>query len=486
MVNLTAAERVYEYWIDKASSAADLVLKIVFAVILFLVARKLILWLCGLIRKNMRRFNTEEAVVSFTVSMVKYSLNTLLVLTIIVQLGIVSEASIAAAIASAGVAVSLALQGGLSNFAGGVMILLLKPFKVGDYIIFPGEGQEGTVKKIEMYYTTINSIDNRTIMIPNANLTNHTIINVTAMDRRKLEIKVGISYESDIRKAKDILRRLVEEGYVSGWDDPRMPTLCGLRRRGYTPASIRNFCERIGVSKVASTVDYSFLEHCLREDLNLHAQRAMAVLHPVKLRITNYPEGQSETFAVENNPEDENAGTRDVTFSNELWIEADDFMEEPPKKYNRLYPGNEVRIKGAYIVRCTGCVKDADGNVTEVLCEYDPETRGGNTPDGRKVRGTIHWVDAHNCADAEVRLYDNLFADADPEGDGKDYLECLNPDSLSVLTGCKVERMLAGAEAPAAFQFLRLGYFAVDNKDSAPEHLVFNRAVALKDSFKKA
>ena len=188
MVNLTAAERVYEYWIDKASSAADLVLKIVFAVILFLVARKLILWLCGLIRKNM-----------------------LLVLTIIVQLGIVSEASIAAAIASAGVAVSLALQGGLSNFAGGVMILLLKPFKVGDYIIFPGEGQEGTVKKIEMYYTTINSIDNRTIMIPNANLTNHTIINVTAMDRRKLEIKVGISYESDIRKAKDILRRLVEE-----------------------------------------------------------------------------------------------------------------------------------------------------------------------------------------------------------------------------------------------------------------------------------
>ena len=211
MVNLTAAERVYEYWIDKASSAADLVLKIVFAVILFLVARKLILWLCGLIRKNMRRFHTEEAVVSFTVSMVKYSLNTLLVLTIIVQLGIVSEASIAAAIASAGVAVSLALQGGLSNFAGGVMILLLKPFKVGDYIIFPGEGQEGTVKKIEMYYTTINSIDNRTIMIPNANLTNHTIINVTAMDRRKLEIKVGISYESDIRKAKDILRRLVEE-----------------------------------------------------------------------------------------------------------------------------------------------------------------------------------------------------------------------------------------------------------------------------------
>ena len=212
----------------------------------------------------------------------------------------------------------------------------------------------------------------------------------------------------------------------------------------------------------------------------------MGVLHPVKLVITNYPEGKSETVTVENNPTAPASGTHEITFSRECWIEADDFMEEPPKKYNRLYPGNEVRIKGAYIVRCTGCVKDADGSVTEVLCEYDPETRGGNTPDGRKVRGTIHWVDAHNCADAEVRLYDNLFADADPEGDGKDYLACLNPDSLSVLTGCKVERMLAGAEAPAAFQYLRHGYFAVDNKDSAPEHRVFNRAVALKDSFKKA
>ena len=285
--------------------------------------------------------------------------------------------------------------------------------------------------------------------------------------------------------SKRKLRRLVEEGYVSGWDDPRMPTLCGLRRRGYTPASIRNFCERIGVSKVASTVDYSFLEHCLREDLNLHAQRAMAVLHPVKLRITNYPEGQSETFAVENNPEDENAGTRDVTFSNELWIEADDFMEEPPKKYNRLYPGNEVRIKGAYIVRCTGCVKDADGNVTEVLCEYDPETRGGNTPDGRKVRGTIHWVDANNCADAEVRLYDMLFSDPEPDAPGKDFIDCLNPNSLEVLTGCKVEKSLEDCAAADRFQFLRLGYFAPDNKDSTPGHLVFNRAVALKDSFKK-
>ena len=201
--------------------------------------------------------------------------------------------------------------------------------------------------------------------------------------------------------------------------------------------------------------------------------------------MTNYPEGQTETFPVENNPEDENAGTREVSFSRNLWIEAEDFMEEPFKKYNRLYPGNEVRIKGAYIVRCTGCIKDDAGNVIEVLCEYDPETRGGNTPDGRKVRGTIHWVDANNCADAEVRLYDNLFSDADPDGEGKDYIECMNPNSLEVLTGCKVEQMLANAEAPASFQFLRLGYFTVDNKDSRPGHLVFNRAVALKDSFKK-
>ena len=287
--------------------------------------------------------------------------------------------------------------------------------------------------------------------------------------------------------SKRKLRKLVEENYVSGWDDPRMPTLCGLRRRGYTAASIRNFCERIGVAKSPNVIEYGFLEHCLREDLNANAERTMAVLHPVKLTVTNYPEGQSETFAVENNPTDPTQGTHNITFSRHLWIEEDDFMEVPVPKYKRLTPnGPECRLKGAYLVTCTGCVKDADGNVAEVLCEYDPETRGGNTPDGRKVRGTIHWVDAHNCADAEVRLYDNLFADADPEGDGKDYLECLNPDSLSVLTGCKVERMLAGAEAPAAFQFLRLGYFAVDNKDSAPGHLVFNRAVALKDSFKKA
>ncbi len=301
---------------------------------------------------------------------------------------------------------------------------------------------------------------------------------------RQIEFaRLGINYTV---MSKRKLRELVQQGKVSGWDDPRMPTLCGLRRRGYTPESIRNFCERIGVAKVPSVVEYSFLEHCLREDLNAHAQRAMAVIRPVKLTITNYPEGQTEVFPVENNPEDETAGTREVSFSRELWIESDDFMVEPPKKYNRLFVGNEVRLKSAYIVRCTGYRTDETGKVVEVLAEYDPETRGGNTPDGRKVRGTIHWVDAATAVDAEVRLYDNLFSDPDPDGPGKNFLDCLNPDSLEVLRGCKVEASLAGATAPKQYQFLRLGYFAVDNKDSRPDALVFNRAVALKDGFKPA
>lgn len=299
---------------------------------------------------------------------------------------------------------------------------------------------------------------------------------------RQIEFaRLNISYTV---MSKRRLRRLVEEGHVSGWDDPRMPTLCGLRRRGYTPASIRNFCERIGIAKTPSTVEYSFLEHCIREDLNAAAPRAMAVLRPVKLTITNYPEGQTETFEIENNPEDASAGTRGVTFSRALWIEAEDFAVEPPKKYNRLFVGNEVRLKSAYIVRCTGYNTDADGNVTEVLCEYDPETRGGNTPDGRKVRGTIHWVDMQNAVDAEVRLYDNLFSDPEPESGDRDFVDCLNPASLEVLTGCKVERSLESAEAPAAYQFLRMGYFAVDSEDSRPGAPVFNRTVALKESFK--
>ena len=299
--------------------------------------------------------------------------------------------------------------------------------------------------------------------------------------------------------SKRKLRALVEEGRVSGWDDPRMPTLCGLRRRGYTAAAIRNFCETIGVGKTPSVIEYATLEHCLREDLNAHAERTMAVLRPVKLTVTNYPEGQSETVTVENNPADPAQGTHDITFSRHLWIESDDFMEVPIPKYKRLTPGGlECRLKGAYLITCTGCVKDENGNVTEVLCTYDPDSRGGDPADGRKVKGaTLHWVDAANCLDAEVRLYDNLFSDEQPDGPDKDFLDCLNPDSLTVLTGCKVEpemRKVAaefdkqenrtGTNAPT-FQFMRLGYFCLDNRDSTADHMVFNRSVSLKDSFKK-
>ena len=313
---------------------------------------------------------------------------------------------------------------------------------------------------------------------------------------RQIEFaRLGINYTV---MSKRKLRQLVEQHYVSGWDDPRMPTLCGLRRRGFTPFSIRNFCERIGVAKAPSTIEYGFLEHCLREDLNANAERTMGVLHPVKLVITNYPEGKSEIFEVENNPADPNSGTHEISFSRECWIEADDFMEVPAPKYKRLFPdGPECRLKGAYLIRCTGCRKDENGNVTEVYATYDPDSRGGDPADGRKVKGaTLHWVDAATALDAEVRLYDYLFADAAPDGPDKNFLDCLNPNSLEVLTGCKVEaRMKDIAQAYAAsekkgktapsFQFMRLGYFCLDNKDCTAEKLVFNRSVSLKDSFNK-
>ena len=298
---------------------------------------------------------------------------------------------------------------------------------------------------------------------------------------RQIEFaRLGINYTV---MSKRKLRLLVEEHRVAGWDDPRMPTLCGLRRRGYTPKSIRSFCERIGVAKAASTVEYAFLEYCLREDLNETATRAMAVLHPVRLTVTNYPEGKSERFTVENHPNHPEMGSREIAFSRDLWIEADDFMEEKVGKFFRLFPGNEVRLKGAYVVRCTGCVKDDAGNVTQVLCEYDPESRGGDPADGRKIKSTIHWVDAHSAVDADVRLYSNLFSDPEPDAADKNFLDCLNPDSLEILTGCKVEAGLEKAAAPAAYQFMRLGYFCPD-KDSTPEHPVFNRSVSLKDSYK--
>ncbi|MBR2578837.1 MAG: glutamine--tRNA ligase/YqeY domain fusion protein [Clostridia bacterium] len=282
--------------------------------------------------------------------------------------------------------------------------------------------------------------------------------------------------------SKRKLRKLVEEGYVDGWDDPRLPTIGGLRRRGYTPVSIRNFCDRIGVSKVISTVEYSFLEHCLRDDLNLTATRAMAVLDPVKLVITNYPEGKTEELEIENNPNDESAGTRKITFSREVYIERDDFMEEPPKKYFRLFVGNEVRLKSAYVVKCTGFKKDENGNITEVYAEYDPDSKGGNPKDGRKIKGTIHWVDVNTAVNATINLYDNLFMSENPDAE-EDFMSVLNPKSLTVLKDCKLESGLKSAKLGDSYQFMRKGYFCLD-KNSRADKLIFNRSVGLKDSFK--
>ncbi len=299
---------------------------------------------------------------------------------------------------------------------------------------------------------------------------------------RQIEFaRLGITH-TVLSKRK--LRNMVETGLVDGWDDPRMPTLCGLRRRGYTPASIHNFHSRNGISKVNAVVDFAFLEYCLREDLNATAKRVMGVVHPVKLIIDNYPEGQTETFTVENNPERPEDGTREVSFSKELWIEADDFMEVPEKKYFRLFPGNEVRLKSAYVIKCTGCDKDADGNVTAVHAEYEESSRGGNPADGRRIKATIHWVDTKTALDATVRLYDRLFTVEAPDLADCNYLDFINPDSLKVVEGAKVEASLADAKPADRFQFLRLGYFCMDTKDSKPGKLVFNRSVSLKDSYK--
>jgi glutaminyl-tRNA synthetase len=286
--------------------------------------------------------------------------------------------------------------------------------------------------------------------------------------------------------SKRKLLELVEGGYVSGWDDPRMPTLSGLRRRGYTPESVRRFCRRVGVTKVESLSDISLLEHGIREELNRTAPRAMAVIDPVKLVIDNYPEGQDEELDAVNNPEDPDAGTRKVPFSRELYIEREDFMEEAPRKYHRLKPGQEVRLRYAYFVTCTGCVKDADGNVTEVHCTVDPATRGGDAPDGRKVRGTIHWVSAAHAVAADVRLYDRLFTRERPDDvdEGVDWKTGLNPASLEVRRAY-IEPGLAACAPGARFQFERKGYFVADAVDSAPGHPVFNRIVPLRDSWSR-
>jgi glutaminyl-tRNA synthetase len=288
--------------------------------------------------------------------------------------------------------------------------------------------------------------------------------------------------------SKRKLLQLVKEGRVAGWDDPRMPTICGLRRRGYTPEAMQAFCRKIGVSKVDSIVDIGLLEHCLREDLNQRAPRVMAVLRPLRVVIENYPEGQAEDLDAVNNPEDEGMGTRKVPFSRVLYIEQDDFREEPPKKYYRLAPGREVRLRWGFFITCRSAVKDPKtGEVVELRCTYDPATRGGNAPDGRKVKATIHWVSAEHAVEAEVRLYDHLFLKEDP-GDvdeGQDWLGNLNPGSLEVLPRCFLEPSVAGAEPGSRYQFERLGYFCADRKDSKPGRLVFNRTVTLKDTWAK-
>ncbi|RMF58412.1 MAG: glutamine--tRNA ligase/YqeY domain fusion protein [Calditrichaeota bacterium] len=288
--------------------------------------------------------------------------------------------------------------------------------------------------------------------------------------------------------SKRKLQELVKGGYVSGWDDPRMPTLAGLRRRGYTPESIRDFCERIGVAKADSMVDIALLEHCLREDLNKRAPRAMVVMDPLRVVIENYPDDKTEELEAVNNPEDPSMGTRKIPFSKVLYIEKNDFREDPPKKFFRLAPGKEVRLMHAYYITCVDVVKDEKtGEVVELRCTYDPETRGGWSKDGRKVKGTLHWVSAEHSIPAEVRLYDHLFTRENPDDprEGKDFKEFLNPDSLKVLKNCRVEPSLANAKPGDHFQFLRHGYFVVDNRDSTPDHLVFNRTVSLKDTWSK-
>jgi glutaminyl-tRNA synthetase len=279
--------------------------------------------------------------------------------------------------------------------------------------------------------------------------------------------------------SKRKLLQLVEEGKVSGWDDPRMPTLSGMRRLGYTPSSIRTFCDKIGIAKRDSIVDLALLQHCLRDELNKSAKRVMAVLDPLKVTITNYPEGQTEEVECVNNPENEADGTRMVPFSREIYIERTDFLEDPPRKFFRLGPGREVRLKHAYYITCDEAIKDDDGNIVELLCSYDPESRGGQSPDGRRVKGTLQWVSVEHGVDAEIRLYDNLFSNENPE-EGGSFMDNLNPDSLTVLNNCKLEPSLADAKPGEPIQFMRHGYFCVD---SVEDSLVFNRTVSLKDSW---
>jgi glutaminyl-tRNA synthetase len=339
-------------------------------------------------------------------------------------------------------------------------------------------GQSDSIEKITHSICTLEFEDHRPLY-------NWFIEQLGIFPSRQIEFaRLNLNYTV---MSKRKLLQLVESGYVSGWDDPRMPTICGLRRRGYTPESIRDFADRIGVAKADSTVDIGLLEHCLREDLNKRALRVMVVLHPIKVIIDNYPEGKVEMLDAENNPEDPESGTRKIPFSREIYIEQEDFREDPPKKYFRLSPGREVRLKHAYYITCQKVIKDEKtGEITELHCTYDPKSRGGWTPDNRRVQGTLHWVSAQHAINVEVRLYDHLFTKENPEEveEGKTYIDNLNPNSLEVLTGCRAEPGLAEVKPGDRFQFLRQGYFCAD-PDSKPGKVVFNRAVSLRDTWAK-
>jgi glutaminyl-tRNA synthetase len=338
-------------------------------------------------------------------------------------------------------------------------------------------GQSDSLERVTHSMCTLEFEDHRPLY-------NWFIEQLEIFPSRQIEFdRLNLTY-TQLSKRK--LRQLVQQKHVSGWDDPRMPTLSGIRRRGYTPQAIRNFCKAIGVSKTNGSIELAMLEHFVREDLNKRAPRAMAVLRPLKVVIDNYPENQVEEMDAVNNPEDAAAGTRKVPFSRVLYIERDDFREDPPKGYYRLSPGREVRLRYGYLVTCTRAVKDEKGEVIEVHCTYDPATRGGNTPDGRKVKSTIHWVSAAHAIDAEVRLYQTLFTKEDPNDtkDGEDFTVHLNPQSLELRKGAKLEPSLNNAPAGSRYQFERLGYFSVD-LDSTPGKPVFNRTVALKDTWAK-
>ena len=350
-----------------------------------------------------------------------------------------------------------------------------------DWCIYPmydwAHGQEDSIEKITHSVCTLEFENHRPLY-------DWFIGNLEIHHPQQIEFaRLNLTYTV---MSKRKLLRLVEENLVIGWDDARMPTLSGMRRRGYSPNSIREFCKIIGVNKVNSKVQVELLEHCLRQDLNKSSNRVMAVLDPLKIVITNYPENQIEMMEAVNNPEDQSAGTREVPFSKEIYIEREDFMEHPAKKFYRLSPGQEVRLRYAYFITCDEVIKDDDGNIIELRCSYDPASKGGNSPDGRRVKATLHWVSAEMAVDAEVRVYEHLFTKENPEKTkkGRDFTEYLNPESLKVVAGCKVEPIVADAKALDRLQFERMGYFCVD-KDSTPDKIIFNRTVGLKDSWAK-